>query len=56
MTALSRSARFDEARILTRLGGLSEEAALAADLAAEQNRWMDFNRLPEDLERAVARR
>jgi hypothetical protein len=34
----------------------AEEAALAADLAAEQNRWMDFNRLLEDLERTLAKR
>jgi len=35
---------------------VAEEAAMVADLAAEQNRWMDFNRLLEDLERALARR
>jgi hypothetical protein len=34
----------------------AEEAALAGDLAAEQDRWTDFNRLLEDLERALARR
>jgi hypothetical protein len=33
----------------------TEEAALAADLAAEQNRWTDFNRLLEDLERTLAK-
>ena len=34
----------------------AQETALAADLAAEQNRWTDFNRLLEELERALARR
>jgi hypothetical protein len=34
----------------------AQETALAADLAAEQNRWTDFNRLLEDLERTLAAR
>ena len=34
----------------------AQETALAADLAAEQNRWTDFNRLLEELERTLARR
>jgi chromosome segregation ATPase len=34
----------------------NEEAVLAQDIAAEQNRWSDFNRLLEELERALARR
>ena len=34
----------------------AQETALATDLAAEQNRWTDFNRLLEELERTLARR
>lgn len=34
----------------------NEEALLAQDVAAEQNRWSDFNRLLEELERALVRR
>jgi chromosome segregation ATPase len=34
----------------------NEEAVLAQDIAAEQNRWSDFNRLLEELERALAKR
>jgi hypothetical protein len=35
---------------------VAEEAAVSADLAVEQNRWTDFNRVLEDLERVLARR
>jgi chromosome segregation ATPase len=34
----------------------AEEAMLAQDLAAEQNRWTDFNQRLEELERALERR
>jgi hypothetical protein len=35
---------------------LTEETILAQDVAAEQNRWADFNQRLEDLERALGRR
>ena len=34
----------------------AEEAVLAQDVAAEQNRWTDFNQRLEELERALGRR
>ena len=34
----------------------AEEALLAQDIAAEQARWTEFNRLVEELERTLARR
>ena len=34
----------------------AEETIVIQELAAEQNRWTDFNRRLEELERALARR
>ena len=35
---------------------IAEESLLAQDIAAEQNRWSDFNQRLEELERALGRR
>ena len=35
---------------------ITEESFLTQDIAAEQNRWTDFNQRLEELERALARR
>ena len=34
---------------------IAEEAMLVQDLAAEQNRWTDFNQRLEELERTIGR-
>lgn len=50
-------ARPELARVRAQVQSLgNEEALIAQDIAAEQNRWSDFNRLLEELERALVKR